>query len=149
MATWLLYDEKTKIPNVTLILEDNTFGFCSTAGAPLSEGYEETCYYASGIHIWEEDLLHALAGFPERPLQTYAAKPSVGGRPPKANWEHALIHLFGKIYREGWKPTSIEKMNTELQNWLVNEGADVSDTASRERARALFRALKAWDSAES
>ena len=149
VTTWLLYDEKIKLPNVILNVPDNIVGFCSATGNPLTDGYEETSYGASFIHIWEDDLLYALEGFPERPWKTFVVKPNSGGRPPKPYWEQALIHLFGKIYRDGWKPETIEEVNSELQNWLVNEGADVSDTASRERARALFRALKAWDSAES
>ena len=134
-----------------LDLNCNGFRLAATTGEVFTTDtdYSESWLSVWEVHIWEAELMQAVQGAPPTPVSVSRELTNTGGRPPKANWEQGLIHLFGKVYRDGWKPDSIETVNGELQNWLVNEGFDVSDTASCERARALFRALKAWDSAET
>lgn len=134
-----------------LDLNSNGFRLAGTTGEMFGSDSDHSESWLSvwDVHVWESQLMEAVGGRSTPPHPIIREVTNSGGRPPKANWEQALIHLFGKIYREGWKPQSIEEVNIELQNWLVNEGFDVSDTASRDRARSLFRALEAWDSAES
>ena len=142
-----LFPGEVHAPIGKLDLANNGFQLASQSLLSVS-GDTETWISFRDVHILEEELIRAVTG-KSQPAVELVNNKSVGGRPPKADWEQALIHLFGKIYREGWKPESIEEINSELQNWLVHKVADVSDTASRDRARSLFRALEAWDSAET
>jgi hypothetical protein len=142
-----LFPGEVHAPLGKLDLANNGFQLASQSLFNDTGDYE-TWISVRDVHILDVDLVRAVPAKSQSTVRLVNSK-SVGGRPPKADWEQALIHLFGKIYRDGWKPETIEEVNSELQNWLVNEGADVSDTASRERARALFRALKAWDAAEN
>lgn len=144
-----LFDKMPETLSGELDLECNGFRLASSTGSIFDDDYSESWLSVWDVHVWGPELIEVADGRLPPPVTRTMEPTNNGGRPPKANWEHSLIHLFGKIYREGWKPQSIEEVNVELQNWLLNQGIEVSDTASRERARALFRALEAWDSAES
>lgn len=155
-SVWLghLYEAHPEAPAGELDLNCNGFRLAQTTGEGIfapSDDYSETWFSAWDVHVWELELKQVVWNSIPTPAPAPAGIDiaNIGGRPPKANWERALIHLFGKIYRDGWKPENIQEVNRELQNWLVNEGVEVSDTASRDRARTLFRALKDWDSAET
>lgn len=150
---WLghLYGSHPETLAGELDLNHNGFRLAATTGEIFGNenDYSESWFSVSDVHVWQPQLMEAVNGGSKQPVPVTRDSSNTGGRPPKANWEQGLIYLFGKIYREGWKPKNIEEVNSELQNWLENESFEVSDTASRERARMLFRALEAWDSSES
>lgn len=136
-------------PTGELDLNNNGFRLASEDGDWLQPGSSETWLSVSNANVWESELINAIKEFAPQQLALTKVPINSGGRPPKADWEQGLIHLFGKIYADGWKPANISELSTELQSWLLLNGVEVSDTAAKQRARPLFNALKVWDSNDS
>ncbi len=85
----------------------------------------------------QKDTAPVLAPSSGTPVRSHA-----GGRPPKAYWEPLLIEICRQLYVGDLKPDRQADIEKAMHDWLMANDHLAGETQVRERARALFNALK-------
>jgi len=68
---------------------------------------------------------------------------SAGGRPPSAWWDALWIDIARQLHRGELAPATQADIERAMHAWIARNGHAAGETAIRERARKLFRALNA------
>lgn len=79
---------------------------------------------------------------PAAVVERLFSKPDLGGRPPQPFWDDMLMHVFARLYVEGWEPASQARLVDEMDNWLIDRGMTASPASIEKRASMLWRVLE-------
>lgn len=65
-----------------------------------------------------------------------------GGRPPKYDWERALVEVFARPYHGGApEPRTQAEVEHLLEQWFIDRGDSPAESEIRKRAKKLFEAI--------
>jgi hypothetical protein len=113
------------------------FGEPDFRPSPFSEAYSflpEECFYRH-VHVSVVELKKA---FPA------SAKAERRGTPPKFKWDELYLHLFGKLWGDGWTLEDKKRLLDEALEWAAVEWGDdaPSDRQVRTKVKDLIEDLK-------
>jgi hypothetical protein len=92
------------------------------------------------IHRYSFTVPHK--GEVDRILHAPAAKKNRGGKPLAAHWDELWAAIAVKLYNGDLQPKTQADIERTMKDWLIANELDASDSAVRERARALWRKLE-------
>lgn len=103
---------------------------------------------AFGVTFLRSDV-EKIAPPPAASPPAIAAEPEVarnkGGRPKHQFWEELLIEMARKLYVESFHPKTQADIEKAMHDWIILNGYEAGETAVRERARMLWRAIEKDD----
>lgn len=107
----------------------------------IGQIHEEKGYLSYfGIRI-NSDQLNAMFNIP-KPAVAGEANANKGGRPTALFWEDLLIDMARQLYDGDLKPNKQRDIEDAMLQWASNHDHSLSESAARERARKLFRAIQ-------
>lgn len=101
-------------------------------------GGEQTAISAYDVRV-DRDIRTLPEQPPHKPVAS--PRPPKAGRPPAPWWDELWIEIARQLYVGDLKPDSQAAIEKAMHRWISASGHEAGETAVRDRARRLFRAL--------